>query len=45
VDISEQSDELTGLQQQTLVILPEFSASRSGLDFERVPDYGRDISL
>lgn len=47
MDIStEQSDELTGPQQQTLI---EFFRNSplvdAELDFERVPDYGRDISL
>jgi hypothetical protein len=47
VDISnEQADELTGAQQQTLV---EFFRNsplvEAGLDFERTPDYGRDISM
>jgi hypothetical protein len=47
VDIStKQSDELTPPQQQTLV---EFFRNsplvEAELDLERVPDYGRNISL
>ena len=47
MDISnEQSDELTKAQQQTLV---EFFRNsplvEADLDFERVPDYGRDIYM
>jgi hypothetical protein len=47
VDISnEQSDELTRVQQQTLL---EFFRNsplvEAEFDFEREPDYGRDISM
>jgi hypothetical protein len=47
VDVStEQSDELTAPQQQTLVeSFWNFPLVAAELDFEREPDYGRDISL
>ena len=43
---TEQTDELTAPRQETLV---EFFRNsplvEADLDFERVPDYGRDISM
>jgi len=47
VDISaEQSDELTESRQQTFVeFFRNSPLAEAELDFERVPDYGRDISM
>jgi hypothetical protein len=47
VDIStEQPEELTGAQRQTLIeIFRNSPLIEADLDFERVPDYGRDISM